>query len=71
MGLALMVAAQSRKQAELKTYETHEEATAEADQDHAAPSEEAESTVEDEEASDEEEEQAPSSIYDLKEVDDD
>ena len=69
MGLALMVAAQSRKQAELKTYETHEEATAEADQDHAAPTEEAESTVEDEVAPEEEEEQAPSSIYDLKEED--
>ena len=66
-----MVAAQSRKQAELKTYETHEEATAEADHDDAAPTEEAESTVEDEVAPEEEEEQAPSSIYDLKEEDED
>ena len=69
MGLALMVAAQSRKQAELKTYETHEEATSEEDHDDAAPTEEAESTVEDEVAPEEEEEQAPSSIYDLKEED--
>jgi cytoskeletal protein RodZ len=76
MGLALMVAAQSRKQTEVKTYETHdEEDTSEEDEedDDAPSAEEAEPTVENEEAPEEEnqEEQAPSSIYDLKEVDDD
>lgn len=70
MGLALVVASQSRKQAVGKAYDTHVEPSAESDEeDDAGPTEEAEPTVEDEEAP--EEEQAASSIYDLKEEDED
>jgi hypothetical protein len=75
MGLALVIASQSRKVAEAKSYTAHEEASIEDDEtpeadDDGAEDEEAEveenAEADDEEVPEEMEEESTSSIYDLQ-----